>query len=102
MKGILAVYVNCPPETGKSPQEIIELFMELNRPVIEEIARVLDYRVLTIPTLKESCRIEKIEMDKPFPRYAPKYHVDLEQMEKRRDERLDQLIQAREERRKNQ
>lgn len=76
MDGIVFVYVNFLPETSREDQQaVIDLTVKMNQAVMERINKETDYQVMIIPCVKESCRVEKVDFDKPHPRFFPKTHV---------------------------
>ena len=87
MQGIITFYINWHPDIGQDHQQTIELFRQANKDLIEEIHSTTGYKVCVVPTTKESCRIEKVDFDKPYPRFVSKLHIDLADLEKRREER---------------
>jgi hypothetical protein len=54
---------------------------------MEKINKESNYQIMIVPTTKEACRVEKIDFDKPFPRYIPKTHFDLFELDKKKAER---------------
>lgn len=86
MKGIITFYINYQPGLGQVAEQCIEVFRSCNKDLIEKIHNETGYHVAVIPTTNESCRLERMDFDKPFPRFVP-YHVDIAEVERRREER---------------
>lgn len=87
MDGIIVLYLNSHPECNQDSQQLIDVFMRTNQLLVEQIHKDTGYRVMVVPTMKEACRVEKVDFDKPFPRYTPKTHFNLLADERRRYER---------------
>lgn len=68
LKGFITFYVNYFPDLGQNPQEMLDLWKSYNKETIEKI-RAADYEVMFLATTKEASRVEKIDLDKPFPKY---------------------------------
>jgi hypothetical protein len=60
MKGIITFYINYHPEENQNPKDLVELFKEINKDLLENINKEQKYGIAIIPTTKESCRIDKI------------------------------------------
>lgn len=69
MKGFVTFYVNYSPDFGASPQEILDLWKTYNKETVEKL-RAADYEVMFVVTTKEASRVEKIDLDAPFPRHV--------------------------------
>jgi hypothetical protein len=87
MNGIIVFYMNFHPEHNQDPLQAIDLLRKVNQELFDKINKDGHYNVAIVPCTKEACRVEKIDFDKPFPRYASKTHVDLNEDEKRKLER---------------
>lgn len=87
MQGIFTFYINWHPDIGQDHQQTIDLFKQVNKDLIEQINTTTGYTVCIVPTTKESCRMEKVDFDKPCPRFVSKMHIDLADLEKRREQR---------------
>lgn len=87
MKGIVVLYINFYPDHNQDITQIIKLIKETNKELFDKINDGMDYQVMLVPTTKEACRVEKIDFDKPFPRFLNKTHVDLVEVEKRKAEK---------------
>jgi len=85
MKGILNFYINYRPETGEDFKKLQELFLEANKAVFEELQVKCDYRVVITPVTNESCRMEKLDMNKPYPR--SNINIDLSELQRRKAEK---------------
>lgn len=72
---------------GQDLNQTIEVFKQVNKDLFDSIQNDSDYNVAIVPTTKEACRIEKIDFDKPFPRFVSRTHSDIELLERRREER---------------
>ena len=76
MDGIVFIYVNFLPDTTREDQQaVIDLTLKMNQSVMDKINKETNYQVMIIPSDKESCRVEKLDFDKPHPRFFPKSHV---------------------------
>ena len=53
-----------------------EFCTKCNKELFDEIKESTQYRIAIVPTTKEACRIEKIDFDKPFPRFPPRNNID--------------------------
>lgn len=87
MKGIITFYINVHPDLNQDLTESIEVFRQVNKDLFESIQKESEYRIAIVPTTKEACRIEKVDFDKPFPRFVSRTHSDIDLLEKRREER---------------
>lgn len=81
MKGLLVFYVNTRDGNVAQVQTQMDLFLKSNDTLIKRIQDEMGYQIMLVPTQNEACRIEKIEFDKPFPRYALP-HIDLAESDK--------------------
>lgn len=94
-KGILNYYLYMPGDAGQEQQTIlIDLFLKINAASFEKINRDSGYQIMIIPIMvREATRIEKIDFENPFPRYAKKTHIDFVEEDRREalrnQERLD-------------
>lgn len=86
MKGILTFYLNFPDFKQDIPT-VIEIFRQCNKELFAEIESEIGYKICVVPASQESCRIEKIDFDKPYPRFVSKMHIDLAELERRREQR---------------
>jgi len=86
MKGIIVFYINFHPEHNQDINQLINIVKEQNKDLFAAIAE-MEYRFMLIPCTKEACRVEKIDLDKPYPRYLPKSHSDLAEVERLQEER---------------
>lgn len=72
MDGIIFIYINFLPDTSSEDrQATIDLTIKLNQVVIDKITKDTNYQVMWVPSVKESCRVEKLDFDKPHPRFLP-------------------------------
>ncbi len=94
MKGIIVFYINFHPEHNQDIKQMIALVKETNADLFEKIKSDMGYQVAIVPTTKEACRIEKIDLDKPFPRFVAKTHIDLGEVDRRRAERDEERRKA--------
>lgn len=85
MKGLIVFYMNFWPDLNQDPQQAVDLMRRINQDVIEAIMKETDYRVMVVPCTKESCRVEKVDFDQPFPRYSQKTHVELDNRRRREE-----------------
>lgn len=67
MKGILVVYVNY--HEGEDPRVKTDHWRAQNSE-LQQSLKEMGYHVMFIYSTKESCRVEKIDFDKPFPRFV--------------------------------
>ncbi len=87
MQGIIVFYVNFPslePPSVVGP--MLDLFREQNKSLIESIETEGGYKVMISPCFDESNRAEKIDFDKPHPRFV-RMHIDVAELERRRQQR---------------
>lgn len=79
--GVIIFYLNYNPDIeGLSFKDQVEIFKELNSDFIKQLEVECNYRVAIVPTTKESCRVEKMDFDCPFPRFVPN-NVDVRENE---------------------
>ena len=76
LKGFITFYVNFFPELGQDVKSTLDLALSYNKEAIEKI-RAADYEVMFVATTKEASRIEKIDLDKPHPRFIPSGKVEV-------------------------
>jgi hypothetical protein len=69
MKGLILIYVNFHPDLQQTPEGMLDLVRKTNSDLIRKLQDDAHYGCVLIPTTKESCRVEKIDFDKPFPYY---------------------------------
>jgi len=82
--GVIVFYLNYNPNIeGLSFKDQVEIFKELNADFIKQLEVESNYRVAIVPTTKESCRVEKMDFDHPFPRFVPN-NVDVRENEQNR------------------
>jgi hypothetical protein len=77
MKGIIVFYINVHPEHNQDITQVISVFKEVNKEMFARIEKDMEYQTMIVPCTKESCRVEKIDFDMPYPRYSLKSHFDL-------------------------
>jgi predicted transcriptional regulator len=70
LKGFVTFYINYFPDLEQNSEQLLVLMKSQNKELIERL-READYEVAFIITTKESTRVEKIDLDKPFPRFRP-------------------------------
>jgi hypothetical protein len=75
MKGIITFYIDIHPELNQDAEQIIATFVKINQSMIDKINAAGEYIIMYVPTTKEACRVDKIDFEKPFPRF-PVSHVD--------------------------
>jgi hypothetical protein len=85
--GLIMFYINYRPEDGEDVKKRKELLWECNKEIFDKIQSETSYRIAVVPTTKESCRVEKMDFDKPYPRYLAKTHGDIGEEERRRKEK---------------
>jgi chlorite dismutase len=95
MKGIVAFYINFHPEYNQDIQASIDIVLKANKEVMEKINKESDYMVMLVPTTKEACRVEKIDFEKPFPRFLSRTHLDMESYEKKKAEKDKEKVEKR-------
>jgi CO dehydrogenase/acetyl-CoA synthase gamma subunit (corrinoid Fe-S protein) len=83
MNGIIVFYINFHHDLNLDIQSTIDFVYRINQANIERIHKDSGYQVMIVPTQKEACRVEKIDFDKPFPRYAKKSHIDFAEEDRR-------------------
>lgn len=90
MNGFVTFYVNASliqPDSPFHGQDMLQLLASIrdhNRELITSL-KASGYECMFIPTWNESCHIEKVDLDKPYPRYAMP-HVDLAENDRMYDE----------------
>jgi hypothetical protein len=99
MEGIITFYINFHPDLGQDVEKTIEIFKQTNKDLIDSVNKDSGYRVAVVPTTKEACRIEKIDFNKPFPRFVSRMHTDIVELEKRKEERAAERACAKKEER---
>jgi hypothetical protein len=87
MRGIVVFYIDIHPEFNQDIQQTIDIVLKANAALIEKINKDSEYQVMVVPTTKEACRAEKIDFDKPYPRFLPKTHIDVVDFEKKKADR---------------
>jgi hypothetical protein len=68
-KGFMSLFVNFHPEVRLDVQETINLIKTLNAESISKIVEDGQYQLIFVPTTKEASRIEKVDLESPFPRF---------------------------------
>ena len=80
MKGFVVFYCNYYPDLGQDPELHMQIARNQNADLIGSL-KEKGYESMFIPCTKESTRVEKIDLDLPYPRYvAP--HVDVVENDK--------------------
>lgn len=74
MKGFLAIYVNGGEE--EKVKALINLFKQENKELLERLPET-GYAAMFIPTSDEATRIEKIDLDFPFPRFTTRRGMEI-------------------------
>lgn len=69
MKGFIVFFVNFFPEQGQDVEATINVIRNQNKAIIDKITTETGYEVMFVPTTKEATRVEKVDFDKPFPRF---------------------------------
>lgn len=69
LKGFITFYINFFPELNQDVKVMMDMTQNYNKDVIEKL-RAADYEVMFVPTTKEASRVEKIDLDKPHPRFV--------------------------------
>lgn len=70
LEGIVVFYVNVYPDLGQQIEPTILMIKEMNKALIHKLSENGKYVCLLVPTFKEGSRIEKVDYEYPFPRYA--------------------------------
>ena len=70
--GFISLFINFHPEVRLDVQDTINLIKEMNADSIDAIGKDGRYTLLIVPTTKEGSRVQKVDFDSPFPRFAPK------------------------------
>lgn len=86
MKGIIIIYINTHPDMPVGMDEAVKTMREVNSQALERLEDQGEYGIMLIPTTKEACRIEKLELAEPFPRFLPAVKSRTDQL-RRRDKR---------------
>lgn len=99
MKGIINYYLYIPEGSNMESQTIIDLFYKVNQAVFDKVTREAGYHICVVPTnVKEACRIEKLDFDKAFPRFAAKSHIDLAVEDRRKSIREQERLEMKQKR----
>lgn len=69
MKGLIIFYINFPAVESDQRQGI-DFLKQINKDVFDKILNETDYEVMIFPTVKEACRVEKIDFSRPFPIFS--------------------------------
>ncbi len=72
LKGFITLYVNFWPDVGIDTKEVLNLIRTLNQESLSAIAQDGQFQFMIVPTMKEASRVEKVDLDDPFPRLVPK------------------------------
>lgn len=67
-------------------KEHVSLFREINADLIKEIEEESNYRVAIVPTVKESCRVEKIDFEDDLRQQFVKQFVEEKKKEESKKE----------------
>lgn len=78
MKGLLCFYVNFYPDLGQNDRDTLAFIREFNSELIEKVHGEGEYQVMFIPVTKEGTRLEKVDFDKPFPRFKPPGSMEID------------------------
>lgn len=70
MQGVITFYLNYDIEKQKA-QELINVFKQENKELLEELPKA-GFFVAVVPTTNEATRVEKVDFEFPFPRFAPR------------------------------
>ena len=73
MKGIIVFYVNV--EDAENETDYLKIAKSVNSSLLERLTAA-GYEAMFVPVTNESCRVEKVDFDLPFPRYLLP-HVDI-------------------------
>ncbi len=70
MKGFINFYINYVPglEIDQDVEKTINILRTQNKELFERLVQ-LGYEVCFIPCVRESTRVEKVDLNKPFPRF---------------------------------
>lgn len=75
MKGIITCYIDREEESNSDNQkQLINLIVEKNQEAIN-FAKEAGYLIMFLPTTNEASRVEKVDLDQPFPFYPIKNEV---------------------------
>ena len=75
MKGFIVFYCNYYPELNQTAEVHMQIAKNQNTDLIAMLKEE-GYEVMFIPCTKESTRVEKVDLDLPYPRFvAP--HMDV-------------------------
>lgn len=72
LEGMIVWFINWCPDSGRSIGDTMKMTKEMNKPLMEKLAKDGRYISLWIPTVNEATRVVKIDYNAPFPRYMPK------------------------------
>lgn len=72
LKGFISLFVNFHPEVKLDVQEILNLIKSINAESLSKVADDGKYQFLIVPTTKEASRVEKVDLESPFPRFVPR------------------------------
>lgn len=71
MKGYVIFYINFFPDLGQDMETIFKMIVSHNKEMLDRLKEHGEYDIIFVPTTKEATRVEKIDFDRPFPRFKP-------------------------------
>lgn len=71
MKGYVIFYINFFPDLGQDMETIFKMIVSHNKEMLDKVREQGEYDIIFVPTTKEATRVEKIDFDRPFPRFKP-------------------------------
>jgi predicted fused transcriptional regulator/phosphomethylpyrimidine kinase len=78
IKGFITFYVNFFPDLNQDIKQTLDMAANYNKETIEKIKEA-NYEVMFVPTTKEASRVEKVDFDKPHPRFIVGNNRDVEE-----------------------
>jgi len=71
MKGYVVFYINFFPDLGQDIETIFKMIISHNKDMLDKAREHGEYEIIFVPTTKEATRVEKVDFDRPFPRFKP-------------------------------
>ena len=68
--GLINLFVNFHPEVKFDIDDVMKIIQSVNEEAFKCIIEDDQYQIMIVPTTKEASRVEKIDFDMPFPRFA--------------------------------
>jgi hypothetical protein len=89
MKGYVIFYINFFPDLGQDMETIFKMIISHNKEMLDKVREHGEYDIIFVPTTKEATRVEKIDFDRPFPRFKPQSNKNIVNNDDDDDEKED-------------